>query len=108
MTTELENGQAGEPISGRLSSSAHRYGVCLRSWQANTATGWSTKGGGEPARTASLGPLLVGGQEIVISGYPRFDNEWAQVERGATVVDIGDELGRLSLDLAGGRRQFGP
>jgi hypothetical protein len=57
---------------------------------------------------SSLGPLLVDGEEIAISGYPRFDNAWAQVKRGATVVDIRDELGCLSLDLTRGRRQFGP
>jgi hypothetical protein len=57
---------------------------------------------------SSLGPLLVDGEEVAISGYPRFDNPWAQVERGATVVDIRDELGCLTLDLARGRRGLDP
>jgi hypothetical protein len=91
----------------RLATTRAEPEVAWRGGEEGFAVAYRSLSGGE-VQFSSLGPLLVDGEEIGISGYPRFDNPWAQVERRATVVDIRDELGRLTLDLARGRRQFGP
>jgi hypothetical protein len=46
------------------------------------------------------GPLLVDGEEVAISDYPRFDNPFAQVPFGSKLVEIrhGDSMLRLDFE----------
>lgn len=50
------------------------------------------------------GPLRVAGEELAITGYPRFDNPFTTVPSGDSVVRIQDEEGVFVLDLANGTR----
>jgi hypothetical protein len=51
------------------------------------------------------GPLRVDGREVAIGDHPRFDNPFAQVRRGDSVVTIDDGAGAFTLDLAAGTRR---
>ena len=45
------------------------------------------------------GPLIVGGKEIPLHGYPRFDNPYCQTDFGETRVEIRNSRGFHSIDL---------
>jgi hypothetical protein len=52
------------------------------------------------------GPMIVDGAEVDLGPYDRWDNAYAQVERGAwsTRIDLGEQ--RLVLDFASGDRRL--
>jgi len=57
---------------------------------------------------STSGDFCVDGATVDLAHYPRFDNPFAHVERGATMVVISDEIGTLTLDLDRGTRTVTP
>ena len=54
-------------------------------------------------------PLVVGGQEIPLRDYPRYDNPFVQTEFGETRYEVSDGEYHLVLDFAVGKRlAWGP
>ncbi len=55
------------------------------------------------------GPLTVDGAEVALRDYPRMENRWAQVEHGASEIELHDGDYGLVLDFdAGTRTLIGP
>ncbi len=50
------------------------------------------------------GPLRVRGEEVAISGYPRYQNPWSQSPFDSQRVEIADDTARLTLDFVTAER----
>ena len=50
------------------------------------------------------GPLRVRGEDVPISGYPRYQNPWSQSAFDSQRVEIADDTARLTLDFVTGER----
>jgi len=53
------------------------------------------------------GPLVVGGEEVPIDGYPRIDNPWVHAARGADTVRFEGGPPELTLDWSAPARDVG-